>query len=225
MENTPRHIKLYNLMKKGNVHRYKKGDMITNTDDASSVWYVDRGFVKRYSISNNGSIRIQAIYEDNDIFPLTYMFKKLEQQAIYIGNETFYYEAMNNCRLYRVSGEGLATACGEDPGLFEDLFYVSGQRFLSNIQQLENVGLPGAYQRIAHTLLFYARKRGNKNKDEILVTVPFTQQDMADLLSLTRETVSASASRLKSEGVVEIKNKKVIIPDINRLAEIAYGSD
>ncbi len=43
--------------------------------------------------------------------------------------------------------------------------------------------------------------------DEVLVKIPVTKQEVADLLSIRRETFSRLLAELKEEGICEVKGK------------------
>lgn len=48
-------------------------------------------------------------------------------------------------------------------------------------------------------------------------------QDIADMLGIYRETVSATLGNLREEGVIEMSRKEIVILDAGRLREIAEG--
>jgi CRP-like cAMP-binding protein len=49
------------------------------------------------------------------------------------------------------------------------------------------------------------------------IDVPLTQQTIAEVLSLARETVTHSVVRLREKGLVTVSGKKFIIPDLEKL--------
>ena len=52
--------------------------------------------------------------------------------------------------------------------------------------------------------------------------LPLTRNDMADYLGLTVETVSRQITRLKSSGVIElVDNRLISVPDVERLKDLA----
>lgn len=214
--------RLTTLLKTSDTYEYKRGDSITDTDDVRNLWFVDEGYVKRYQILNSGVIRTQGFYGPQDAFPLTYVFQLLMDRDIYHGPETYFYEALGNVKLYKLQGEVLKKAVGEDPLLYKDLLSLSGNRFASNIQLLENYGLGDAHRRVAHQLLFYAKRFGAPVKKGTSIPMPMTQQDLADLLSLTRETVSVSMRELKNKQLVS-GTREIIVTDMDLLEQEAYS--
>jgi CRP/FNR family cyclic AMP-dependent transcriptional regulator len=213
--------RLASLMKQGKLYTVDKGEVILSTDDNRSLQMVKTGYIKRYQITNAGNTSVQSIYGPHDIFPLTYAFEILLDKSIYSGPETYYYEAMCKSELYSIEGEALMDAVSKDPMLYKDLFDVSGERFRSNIQQLENISLSVYYKRVAHQLWFYANKFSDKKGNRAKLKIPLTQQDLADVLSTTRETVSLCMSDIKKKGLIK-SGKFITVINIEKLKEEAF---
>lgn len=212
---------LSRLLQTGTRLSYKREEAICDTDNMDGVYQVASGFVKRFEIMNNGTINVQCVYGPGDVFSITHVFHLVMHRKLYNGPETHYYEALGNTTVYKVPNEALLTALDKHPLLYKDFFAVAGIRFLSDIQLLENKSLPTAEKRVAHILSFYIDRYGKRLNKGIHLMVPLTQQDIADVLSLTRETVSLAISALKEEGLVE-SSRKIVVPNPDKLREFAY---
>ncbi len=91
------------------------------------------------------------------------------------------------------------------------------------------LGRKSAREKIASLFAIFARRdaalhlRGNAG--QVSVDLPLTREAMSEYLGLTLETVSRQISALKKDGVIELHGKRhIIIPDFNRLLEVA-GDD
>lgn len=210
------------LMENSPLHIYKRGETVTTTEHLDAIWFIKDGFIKRFQILPNGTIRTQAFYGPGDIFPLTYVFKTVYDREIYSGPETYYYEALSKTVVQRYEGKRLAASLKKQPLLYKDLLSVAGMRFFSNIHLIENHGLADARKKLAHMLYFYTQMYGRKYAKGYEISLPFTQQDIADLLSLTRETVSTSMQYLKQKDLI-VGLKLITIPDIDRLRDFAHS--
>lgn len=213
---------LAKIVRTGQRQNFVKGETICTTDDIDAIYLVERGFVKRFEIMNEGHISSQGIYGSGDIFSLTYIYNLLLHKQIYTGPEVYYYEAVNNVVLYKLSGPALKEQVEANELIYKDLFTLAGNRFLSNIQLLESSGLPTAQKRVAHLILFYTERYGVKKRYGNVFAVPLTQQDLADILNLTRESVSLAVSSLKRAGLVK-GVRKLIVPDLEKLRDEAYS--
>jgi len=214
---------LLRLLLNGRNYKFKKGQILADTESSSSISLVTSGYVKRFQIMDDGSISIQSIYGPGKIFPITFVFKALLNQEIYSGREVFYYEAMTNGEIYKLSDEDLVKSVENDPSLYKDLLAVSGIRLHSNIHLLENMALRTFYNKLAHQLVFMAREFGKPSKSGIRIDVPLTHSDLASILGATRETVSNSIGELRDKHLIKTANKFITVLDINKLEDEAYS--
>lgn len=201
----------------------EKGELIQSTDDSHHLSLVKSGYVKKFQITNDGSIRIQIVYGPGDIFPLSVAFKALLDQDLYEGPEVHYYETMCRTELARLDEEQLKKCVENEKILYRDLFSEAGRRLYANISYLENVGLPNAHKRVAQLIAFYAHEYGTRTLQGIRLKIPVTQQDIADALSLTRETVSSNINQLRTAGLLRRNTRALIIKDLKKLEEAAYS--
>ncbi len=210
-------------MQGGKRKTFERGDTITTTEDTQALFLVEKGFVKRFQITNAGTINVHSIYGPKDIFSLTFVFQLILSLNIYEGPDTYYYEALDDAIIYEFPGDQLHAAVAKEPLLYRDLLSVAGHRFRSNIQMLENKSLPTTLHRVAHIMLYYIEAYAAYNTTRLELIVPLTQQDIADILSVTRESVSTAMSNLRKQGVIE-GTRIMTVPSMARLKEIAYSS-
>ncbi len=87
---------------------------------------------------------------------------------------------------------------------------------------LVGIGQKSAEERLVYLCveLFYRIKLiyGDNIKDEI--EFPLTQEDLGDALGLTQIHVNRTLKSLREQGLMDIKNKRLTIHDIEKLKEI-----
>ncbi len=213
--------KFNDFLLKGRQYKIPKGQIIQSTDDRRVFNLLKSGFVKRYLISNDGSYGVQVIYGPRDMFPITLAFSAIFNRELNESPETYYYEAMTDVELYTVDEDTLKQAVQADPELYKDLFAICGVRLHSTLHGLENLTLSNSYHRVAHEILFLAKKFGVKKAAGTEIQVQLTHQDLADILSLTRETVSTAMVQLRKQGLINTTNN-ILVPDMAKLEEEAH---
>lgn len=196
--------------------------IVQSSDGREVVSLVLSGFVRKYWITNNGSAGVVIVYGPGDIFPLTLVYKKLFNQILYKGSEIYFYETISDCRLKTLDTYQIQEAVKRDPSLLADLFQEAGRHLEYCIHALENVSLPHSEKRLAHQLIYFARKFGSKTAQGVRLDIPFTHQELADILSLTRETVSTSIIQLRKKNLIKT-GKYITIPSLARLEKEAYN--
>lgn len=210
---------LMSVLLNSKYHHLPKKQVLHLSDGRMTLSLVKKGYIKRYLITQDGSHGVQAIYGAGDVFPLTPIFKLFFDKDIYRGEETYYYETITETYLHSLSETDLIEALQTNPLMYKDLLYVAGMRLGSNILRLDNIALKTAPRRVAHRLLYYADKFGEKTGDSIVLTMPLTHQNIADILNIARETVTHCMTRLQDKGVIKLEDKTIVIPSVAALKQ------
>lgn len=222
VENSFRSSGLYKALLQGRMMRIPKNQIFQASDHRESLTLLQKGYVKRYSITNAGNESIQSIYGPDDIFPLTWVLKTLLNQEIYAGPEVFHYETITDAVVYIINEEQLKELAAQDSMVYKDLLYVAGQRFRSNIHNLENMSLANIEKRLAHMLYFHARFHGVQTTKGIKILFPLKQKQLGSMLDATRETVSVNLKLLREKNLI-INDTYITVPDLKKLEEFAYN--
>ena len=203
--------------------KFPKGHILQSTEERFLFNFVLSGYVKRYLIRNDGSLGVQVIYGPNDLFPITLAFSTLFDRPVSESKETYYYESMTPLTVYSLSKDKFKEVVQKDPQLYRGLLAISGKRLHSTLHGLENLTLNNAYRRVAHELLYMAQRFGEEQPGGgVKIAIPLTHQDLADILSLTRETVSVNIARLRRKKILK-SGRNIEIPDIKALEAEAFG--
>jgi CRP/FNR family transcriptional regulator, cyclic AMP receptor protein len=212
---------LTRLLQKQKVYKYSKGQVLLVSDDVPYLYYMHKGYVKRYAITNEGTISVQAINGPGQIFPLTPIYSKILKQPLYDGPEVHYYEAMSSIEVTKISPKDLEQILQKQPDLYQGILIETGKRLHANIQLLENISLKTSLKRVAHTLLYLSRQFGAPSKKGVKIKVPLTHQDIASILDTTRETVSVCMSELKKSKLITA-GRRIVILNPKKLEELVY---
>lgn len=76
-------------------------------------------------------------------------------------------------------------------------------------------------QRIARILLKLAAQSGKRTKEGVLIDIPITRQDIAEMSGTTLFTVSRTLNEWDREGLLKIGREKVVILDPHQLVIIS----
>ncbi len=216
MEYSLKNSPLLKLLLNGKQYKLPKGQILQFSDERMQLSVVKFGYIKRYSITFDGSESIQSFYGPGNVFPLTPIYKTVFNKDIYRGLEVFYYEAIADSAVYSINQSALQEAVVNDPMIYKDLFYTAGVRLGSNIQRLENMSLGSAQSRVAHLLVYLADKYGEATSQGSSIMIPLTHQTLASSLNLARETVTHSITRLHEKELI-IPGKHIVVIDIEKL--------
>jgi CRP-like cAMP-binding protein len=88
-------------------------------------------------------------------------------------------------------------------------------------ESMEHQSVQSAEGRIAALLLKLGEKLGEVNQGALLIQMPLSRQDLADMAGTSVETASRIMSRFRKDGLVHSGRRWVAITDGVRLANIA----
>lgn len=81
-----------------------------------------------------------------------------------------------------------------------------------------------AFVSVCNTFVHLAKEYGKKIGDnKIKLTITFTQQEMANLLGITRVSIANHIKDLIEQGYLEKEDKYYVITDIDGLFELIQG--
>jgi CRP-like cAMP-binding protein len=222
MTSESRSPEIYKLIQTGTKTTYSKGQIVQSTEGQKTMNFVTKGFIKRYLISNTGSLGVEIIYGPGDFFPLTIMLETFFELGVYEGPEVYFYEAMTATTVYTINVEVLAEAVKNNPMLYKDLLHETGRRLHTTLNSLENISLTSAYSRLAHQLVYFANLFGEQINSGIKIMIPLSSQDIADILTLDTKEVTKHLSEMREKNLIRV-GKYIIISNLERLKEEAHN--
>lgn len=191
---------------------YKKNEIILRPDDVpSGVYFIEKGYVKVYSITEDGEEKLHIIYKPGELFPLIWVLQGTLKNV--------YYEAMDTLTVRRCSKEKFLQFIKEDADVIYQLLSNLVNVFNVFADRIDNLEIPKAYPRTVARILSIAERFGVKSGNQIVIQVPITQKDIANSITMTRETASREIERLEKKNLISYKNHHVVINDVGKLRE------
>jgi CRP/FNR family transcriptional regulator len=207
----PVHDKLQRYFSGSKPLEFKRGETILRSDDEpQGVFYLESGFVKMNSVFVDGRELTLNIFKPGTFFPMTWAIADIEN--------TYYFQAMTPLVIKRMPKSEFMRFLNSNPEILMDLttrILVGLNGILTNVQHL----LSGdSYHRVVSAILLSARRFGDHtNSDKVMVKIPLTHQDIADIAGITRETASIAISKLIKEGIVSHHYRKMTINSLKKL--------
>lgn len=131
--------------------------------------------------------------------------------------------ASTDCCILVVTTEEFRRILQEHPvAAIAALEYVAG-RLQAAHDSIEQLSAYPVERRVATTLLKLAGTLGRETDQGLLVDMPLSRQDLADMTGTTVETVSRVMSRLRQDGLIDSGRRWVAIVDRPALEALAEG--
>lgn len=174
---------------------FQKGETILQPSNNSQALYlVERGVVNYRCYSDDGAAVTILQKRPGDVFGLKAIFGREEELKDY------YIEAGSNVWLRKIPGEDFMTLMQSNLDFSRGVVQYFAQYIDSMERKIAHSAVMSSYQRLILILIEYAERR----QDGTYV-VRMTQQNLAELLFLSRQRVSVHLSKLTKQGLIKIK--------------------
>jgi CRP/FNR family transcriptional regulator len=183
-----------------------------------TAYFVKSGVVKFYNITSGGEEKIVGYEGTDGLMPNEWIFGK-SPVALY------YYDTFTDCEVYSIPRSELIEIINSDKNVAVSLLnryismYIGSTMHLHALEQLK------AREKLLHILQYLVLRFGKEvTKHRFQIALRLTHQDIANLVGLTRETVSTEISKLRKDGILEIKDLHYIV-DTDKALRILGESD
>lgn len=188
---------LEDFLKQYRVCRFKKGEIIfAQNQQPTTAYIVKKGLIKTYNISAEGDEKPISFDIKDEIMPISWIFGKAPRTL-------FFYEAFTDCELYAVPKNEYLGFLQKHPQqllmVFDNFvsYHIGLQLRVSALEQSK------AVTKILNTLHFFCLRFGEELDNGVVkIRVVLSQQELANFIGLTRETVSIELKKLRQQHVI-----------------------
>lgn len=188
-------------------------DFVSEGDEFSTTFLIRAGWGMRYRILPDGRRQILAFVLPGDIVGLHVNYER---------HAAFSACAVDDLELCLIEPIRILELYRNHPVIASGLDWLTVTTFNIVSEHVVSIGVRPARVRILHLLLeLYCRLMAVGLAREDGFDSPLTQMLIADSLGLTNVYVSKCLSRLKDEGIVEMRGGSVRFPNIERALDVA----
>ena len=194
------------LMDAGMIHRVSKGKLLLKEADVA-------GHVALLSL---GRVRMFRTLSDGHALSLGYRGAGDLIGEAAIGGSPTYREsavAIEDVEALLVPVATLRAVMTADHAFSQALVSLLVDRRTDTEDRLASVLFRNVEARLAEFLLRSAQRWGIPDPRGVLVSAPFTHQEMANMIGSTRETVTLTLGDLRRKGLIEIDRRRIVVLD------------
>lgn len=192
-----------------------RGQQILAPDDPPDrIHIIKKGRVRVYRMSPEGKQLTLDIYEKGTI---------LGDMSL-LGQDRFpeaYAEAIDDGVICTISPDELRRLIERFPIVGVNVIRHLSRRLESAERELEAMAYQRVDQRLAHKLLDLGQRFGVVTERGTLIQARLTQQELAEMVGTTRETLAHTLGDFKRRGLLDSKDHQVTILDAERLLDVA----
>ena len=190
-----------------------KTDILTEGERPDHVHIIVEGWAARYKTLADGSRQIVAFLIPGDFCDL---------HVAVLGHMDHGIIALNECRVAFIPSHDLDALTSDHNGLTKALWWATLVDESLLREWVLNVGRRDAYQRIAHLLCeMHARMQMVGLVTNGRLSLPLTQEELADTTGLTPVHTNRTLQRLRKEDLIEIGSGMLTVLDVDGLRKAA----
>lgn len=190
------------------IQEVKKRQPLYRPGDSShNVYLLTQGRIILTNIGAGGSVVTLEILEPGDVFG--------ELEAMEGASRDTAAEALDHAVVCVFPWEAFRQYLAKHPTIGLKLIHMIGWRLRRIHSRIEDQVCRDVVARLAHLLLELSQSEESRG---ILTTL--THQELANLIGCTRETVSNTLGRFRSQGLIRLKGRTVTIVDEQSLSAL-----
>lgn len=194
------------------VRHYHKGDILFwEGEPAQGLHYIKNGAVQMSKTNYEGKQAILQIFGSGEVLAEAVLFADAPYPATA--------EAVDECTVYFLGTGAMQELMLQHPRIALFIIKVLSRRLRTAQDKLKAWAFAGAESRIAKLLLELASGHGVQQDEGLALELELPHARIAALAGLTRETVSRVLSVWRTDGIIEAKNRKLLLKDINKLKQ------
>ena len=173
------------------------------------LYIIISGKVKIGRRSPDGRENLLTIMGPSDMFGELSVFDP--------GPRTSSATAVTDVRLGTMDRDGLREWINKRPEIAEQLLRVLARRLRRTNNALADLIFTDVPGRVAKALLQLARQFGQQEGGHLRVTHDLTQEELAQLVGASRETVNKALADFAARGWLRLEPRSVVLMDVDRL--------
>ena len=185
----------------------------TEGQPGDRLYIIVSGKVKLGRRSSDGREKLLAVMGPSDMFGTLSMFDP--------GPRTADVTTITKVRAVSMDRDALRSWIDERPEITEQLLRVLARRLRRTNDDIADLIFTDVPGRVAKQLLLLAQRFGVQEAEALRVTHDLTQEEIAQLVGASRETVNKALSDFAHRGWIRLEGKSVLIREPERLARRA----
>jgi CRP/FNR family transcriptional regulator len=179
------------------------------------VYLLKAGRVRLYHLSADGEDVTTDVLEPGHLFGLSALFGS--------SSEDVSAQALEDSYVCEAGGQDFLAILARHPLMMAKVMMAMAKQMFRLERTIESLAREPVDSRLAR-LFFELQGSGEKLSEGFLLPA-MTREDMAKICITTRESVSRTLSAWSKDGIVELRGRRILIRDAERLRKLVHISD
>lgn len=192
------------------IRTVKKSEILIRAGEAPlGIFYLPKGKIKKYSLSQNGDEHIINIFKPVSFFPISWVMNSFSNE--------YFYESLIESEVRIAPKEDLLKFLKSESDVLYDLLSRVYKGIFGMEKRMFYLMNGTAYAKLIVEIILQAKRFGSKVDKSIELKIK--ESELAAESGMTRETVSREIKILKDKGFLTLSRSKIIINDLRLLEE------
>ena len=192
------------------THSLRKGrHLFQEGEPGDRLYFVLDGKVKLHHASVDGRESLLMVAGPGDMFGELSLFDP--------GERTSTATALTDAQVASIGRDELLPWLREHPQVTEPLLQALARRLRGTSETMSDLVFADVPGRVAKALIELGRKFGRETPDGLLVSHDLTQEELAQYVGASRETVNKSLADFATRGWIRLETRSVELLDQERL--------
>lgn len=196
------------ILKSGHLRKFPKNQIIFYAGAVcNEIYYIDKGWVNIYSMTDEGKRVSVGLRSKGEFVGISEIFCRSSWQC--------FGQVLAEVDVYAIELKNLYVILDNHPSILRKFLTLTAHRLQEANTTMLNYVCKQAPGRLALTLLNLAEKSSNKKNDKVKVSIKLTQEELAAIISTTRQSAGRIMNSFKKLGCIEMKGRQIeaIYPD------------
>ncbi|MDA8104276.1 MAG: Crp/Fnr family transcriptional regulator [Nitrospiraceae bacterium] len=195
------------------VKRFRKNDVIMYAEDTNEFMYVIlAGKVKVIQTTEDGKEMILAIHREGDFFGEVSLIDNKTTPAMVL--------ALEDSIIALVSKLDFSSLLYSQGKVLDVLLKILCSRLRESWSKIQMLTFTNASQKIKMLFLLLSEEHGIKTGEGVILDIKLTHQDIANMIGISRETVTRIIDKWHKDGEIKMVGNKVRLLSHNFLQRI-----
>jgi CRP-like cAMP-binding protein len=196
--------------------QYSKHEVIFHANDAGNALFILKSGMVKISMMDQEAheVILKLLYPD-DFFGEMALLDGQHRSATVT--------AVERSESLVLEREAFLDILHQQPELLLAMLLTVCRRLRQTDEKIRSLMFADAYGKVAETLLRLSNEKGEKGGDGICIRLPFSSKELANLVGITRQTLSRVMREYQRAGVLRITGRQILIMDEARLQREALS--
>jgi CRP-like cAMP-binding protein len=192
------------------VKEFRKGDIILHEGTMTShIIYLKSGLVKESIKAADGKEQILQIVKRYSYLGLPSLFGSRQNH--------YSYTALEDIKVCYIDVNVFNQMIRQNGNFAYEILVSVSKDSLNNFHRVMSQSQKKTYGRVAEAILYFYRIIYENPEFEI----PFSRQELADLIGISRESATRVLSKFKEEGILDLNGRYIKIINLELLEQIS----